>query len=138
MYIKLGENRCDFSDSLVLRYFPYTFSFWGRHIQGCIHGKNMTLETVRISHLFIAIIWLGIQGYGDGINTDRKSLDGNNATTSTTTSSALQRDLVANTTKEDDNNGTFGTILWLLAFFNSIFTVEFSTIYHYLTTSQTD
>ncbi|PFX29873.1 neuronal acetylcholine receptor subunit alpha-3-like isoform X1 [Stylophora pistillata] len=70
----------------------------------------MTLETVRISHLFIAIIWLGIQGYGDGINTDRKSLDGNNATTSTTTSSALQRDFVANTTKEDDNNGTFDAI----------------------------
>ncbi|XP_022783554.1 neuronal acetylcholine receptor subunit alpha-3-like isoform X2 [Stylophora pistillata] len=49
-------------------------------------------------------------GYGDGINTDRKSLDGNNATTSTTTSSALQRDFVANTTKEDDNNGTFDAI----------------------------
>ncbi|CAH3144231.1 unnamed protein product [Pocillopora meandrina] len=68
----------------------------------------MTLEAVRISHLFIAIIWLGIQGYGDGINTDRKSLDGNNATT--TKSSELQKDLVANTTKEDDYNGTLDAI----------------------------
>ena len=75
----------------------------------------MTLEAVRISHLFIAIIRLGIQGYGDGINTDRKSLDGNNATT--TKSSELQKDLVANTTKEDGYDGTLGTTLWLLASF---------------------
>lgn len=83
----------------------------------------MTLEAVRISHLFIAIIWLGIQGYGDGINTDRKSLDGNNATT--TKSSELKKDLVANTTKEDGYNGTLGTTLWLLASFIFYFWIKY-------------
>lgn len=93
----------------------------GRHVEGCIHDLKMTLGEVRrvfhgvyFSHFLIAIIWLGMQGIGDGLVANSKSfVDGINATTSS--ASQQPTELLATTpTKEPSHNNTLGTKLYLI------------------------
>ena len=100
----------------------------GRSAEGCIHDLKMTLEEVRrvfhgvyFSRFLIVMIWLGMQGIGDGLVTNSKSLDGINATT--TSASERPTELLATIpTTPPAYNNTLGTKLY---FNNSLLCLNF-------------
>lgn len=91
-------------------------------MEGCIHDLKMTLGEVRrvfhgvyFSHILIAIIWLGMQGIGDGLVANSKRFDGINATKASASQQPTELLATTTPTKEPAYNNTLGTKLYLIA-----------------------